>query len=132
VNEGRNRRLSDPSSILGWSTKIKNLGRLNGGKEGGVMSDKSKQTESYNLLLSLIKAASDWREIEPMQPENASNEESFFWEQLTRIEWELGMGVTKEAIDLFKLEGESVPYQFVTKYIRKATCGGADKKDAAK
>jgi hypothetical protein len=83
------------------------------------MSDKSKQTKSYELLLSLIKAAQDWREVEPMQPEGASGEEAFFWEQLTRAEWELGMGVTKEAIESFKLEGESVPYQFVTKYIRK-------------
>ena len=83
------------------------------------MSDKSKQTESYSLLLRLIQAAQRWREMEPTSPENASEEESFFWEQLTRIEWELGMGVTKEAIELFKLEGESVPYQFVTKYIRR-------------
>lgn len=83
------------------------------------MSDTSEKTKPYVLLLSLIKAAQDWREIEPMQPEDASSEESFFWEQLTRAEWELGMGVTKEAIDCFKLEGESIPYQFVTKYIRK-------------
>ena len=42
------------------------------------------------------------------------------------------MGVTKEAIDLFKLEGESVPYQFVTKYIRKGACGGVDKGGTSK
>lgn len=83
------------------------------------MTDKSEKTKSYELLLSLIKAAQDWREIEPMQSGDATEEEASFWEQLTRIEWELGMGVTKEAINLFKLEGESTSYQFVTKYIRK-------------